>query len=872
MGRREGDLPDSTAKDMADAILRELEAGTERGELRRMLIEATGESKPGTQRPGRQDQRPPASRAESKTDLKALQKTARMTGDMIHRGMEGYPRRVADLEDTLRIPFSHEATMIAALVIMNAAARSPRSRARTRDGLLRRWEYSISRGSRERFIPVLPMAVRLLRNIRGEESERAVRIIAETAGGLANPAAVGELMQRLAPEERKKLAAYHTRDTSAALMAQLAVPAHRDWSGQQALHYRIADYSCGTGTLLCAAVRRVRELTKEAGEYPAWMHGQMMEQCITAIDILPASVAVAVTELDALEENPRNYPKSTGGITLRHGPIGGTRGKRGRISTKRGRETPPRAVGLGALDLFQSNFIKRQTLRPITKEGWEEETGPVIQARSQNLVIMNPPFTKETKSPLAPVGNEEPTTPEEREMIRQRMKDIRSITHGGGQNGLAYHFAMLAHRMVATGGTIALLLPETALTGSGNAGRGWPKFRRTLINEYQGIVVVGITAFEEEDSAFRHDTKITEVILLARKQRKGDYHRRTADFVTINRRPRNTEEAARTGDIIQDLLWSLGDAASGETRETQMDDMKIRAIKARLSPDGGPWRETRVNNQQLNEWIRELGQQRTLDPSGGIPMTTLGEIAKIGPDGATLGGHGYRRSRENPSRQTEGEEEQGQEAGALIAHECELQRSMETDPNGLVRIQPGSLLRLSRLHINNNFRYNSQSTAACMTREPTVGSKFWPTIGLENETAQKVLAIWMNTTPGLVGHWYSSIRTQHGMGYLSSRNMKDMMVLDPNALSKGQLAAIEALFQEAKDVPMLPANEAWRDGARIELDRRMMEILGMAESAARNLARMRELWCYEPTVVGRKGRVVHRQPEMERLREMVMAA
>ena len=871
-GENEGLMMNQTAKsvqecsgrDMADRILSELEAGTGREELRRMLIAAAGRA-PHPPPSGGPAEEPTAPRVKSteddSQDLKALRKAARSAGELIHGEIEKYNQRVRELEDTLRLPFSPDTAMIAALVIIHAVSRTSGGNIRTRAALIKTWEHSMSPGSRERFVPTAPMAARLLRNIRGASSEQAVRIMTETAGQLTDPASVGELMQRLIPG-RKKLAAYHTREASAILMARLAIPNPSSWPGQQAALYRMADYSCGTGTLLRAAAERVRELARNAGENPALMHRQMMEQGITAIDLLPASVAVAAAELDALEERPASHAGSTGGITLRYGPIPGTQGIRGRPPTGDG-NTKTRAVGLGAMDLFRSNFLNRQDCSPTAREG-QNSPGPVLRARSQNLVIMNPPFTKEAELPLPPVGSTPPTTGEEREILQSRMKQIRSITRGAANNGRAYDFAMLAHRMVATGGTIALLLQETALTGSGNAERGWPEFRRTLTQNYRDIRVVGITAFEEKDSTFSHDTRIPEVILIARKKRKSEKASRAASFINISRRPQDNDDAARISGIIQDILWNLQDAEPGKSREVGRHGMEITGVRADLPVDGGPWQGTRVVHQELNEDIGELWTRGNGRGSRRIPTTTLGEIARIGTDKAILDRRARRQAETLACRRAD-----CMEIPALIKHQCDLQRMIETDTNGYALIHPDSPLRLSRLHINSWFRYNSQSPAACMTRDPSAGGKLWPTIGLENEITQKVIALWMNTTPGLRAHWRSATRTQHGMGCLSSRGLREIVVLDPKQLSTRQLEDMEELFEETRVVPMLPANEAWRDEARIELDRRMMEILDVTEQALEEMTRKRNLWCHEPTVVGRKGGVRHRQPDMEQLWEMV---
>ena len=52
---------------------------------------------------------------------------------------------------------------------------------------------------------------------------------------------------------------------------------------------------------------------------------------------------------------------------------------------------------------------------------------------------------------------------------------------------------------------------------------------------------------------------------------------------------------------------------------------------------------------------------------------------------------------------------------------------------------------------------------------------------------------------------------------------------------------------------MLPANEAYHDTARQELDRRLLtEVLGLDDSAVEQLAILRHQWCREPTVTGTK--------------------
>lgn len=56
---------------------------------------------------------------------------------------------------------------------------------------------------------------------------------------------------------------------------------------------------------------------------------------------------------------------------------------------------------------------------------------------------------------------------------------------------------------------------------------------------------------------------------------------------------------------------------------------------------------------------------------------------------------------------------------------------------------------------------------------------------------------------------------------------------------------------------MLPANEAYRDKVRQELDRRILtEVLDLEDTILEQLDTLRFQWCEEPTVVGGKTQVL----------------
>ena len=234
-----------------------------------------------------------------------LMRAAQTAGNIIYTNIVGEPELTWEMEDALSMPLSPRAAATAALVLAYTLARTRSGSRKHRDAILRHWENINDPSSDLRFIPATPLALRLLHAIPGKAGEKALHILDEAIRRLENPARAADQLQKLA-EDRKQMGVYHTLPASADLMAHLAVPQDDRWADpQKAGEFRMADYACGAGELLTAAYRRVRELHKGGGGNPREIHDRMMTQGITAVDLLPASLAIAATELEMLEPIPR---------------------------------------------------------------------------------------------------------------------------------------------------------------------------------------------------------------------------------------------------------------------------------------------------------------------------------------------------------------------------------------------------------------------------------------------------------------------------------------------------------------------------------------------------------------------------------------
>ena len=813
-------------------------------------------------------------------ESRMLKQTARAVGILIHDSLAGNPELSWELEDSLKMTLSTESASIAALTLIYALSQTHREHPDHRAAILRHWEHIVMPQSQFRFVPVIPLALRLLRAVPPEKSDRMVRILTDIARRTKDPGQISDIIQGLV-EDRKQLGVYHTLPASAALMAHLAIPEDdQRWSNpQKTADFRMADYACGCGELLTAAYRRLRELHQAQGQNPSDIHHQMMTNGITAVDVLPASVAIAATELDLLEAEPQGPPSGqTRALTLQQGPITTRRKEKG-TPAEAGRKPKTRQVGLGSLDLLEPGSLQHQERRPLGRKLPQKNLKPMELAdKSQDLVIMNPPYTKPTSGAgmdrNIPGGKPgiPPTSPEELRKMDARMRRIRKTAHAGNGNGIALHFSHIADLMVKPGGTIALLLPMSAVTTYNekiNSKEGWSSFRQKLVEGYRNIRIISVAAFEECESNFSHDTGIAEVMLIAQRTHPGEHPDGAGYFINLARRPGSSEEAAQLAIVINQATTELEQETTGNTREITLNGKKEGiVIRAEIS-EKEIWPMVRVLDPGLIQADGELsqGMLRTAPgkPPAIIPITLLEQVAVHGTPTPSIDTYLGPETPGNPVY------------GVLREHNCTTQRAMEvqTDEKMSPKREREPMVRklehlMSQLHLNNNLRYNSQPLAACMTPEPSIGGRGWPNIVLRENRQEKALAVWLNTSLGLITHWSRSNRTQNGLGYLSRRQTAKMPVLDVTQLTNSQLDRMEEIFEQVKKLPMLPANENWRDPIRAELDRRVLvEVLELEVEAVDRVRNLSNRWCLEPTVQARKGGSACQQQNMNKLRELV---
>ena len=174
--------------------------------------------------------------------------------------------------------------------------------------------------------PIFRIASDILRPIPNGVARDAISILARVSEELAVIGMTsqhdlgGRMFQRLIAD-RKFLATFYTLPSSAALLAELAVGRiGANWADAEALAtFRVADFACGTGTLLSAAYTALRARHRRRGGDDALLHARMMESALVGADIMPAATHLTASMLSSA--HPGRPFLNTSVFTLPYGEL-----------------------------------------------------------------------------------------------------------------------------------------------------------------------------------------------------------------------------------------------------------------------------------------------------------------------------------------------------------------------------------------------------------------------------------------------------------------------------------------------------------------------------------------------------------------------
>ena len=671
----------------------------------------------------------------------------------------------------------------------------------------------------------------------------------------------GRIFQRLIAD-RKYLATFYTLPASAALLARLAVaklcpePAEGmdgvDWSSAEAIgKLRVGDFACGTGALLSAVYDQIAARHERAGGDATVLHPTMMEDVLYGCDVMPSAVHITGSTLSGAQ------PQIGFGKSRIYGlPYGRLRDG---------------SVAIGSLELLRSDLQLTQGnyTDPALRTGSAgAETAAHIRVEIPDggfdLVIMNPPFTRNTGQEGEYIGTADrafaafnASENDQRDMGK-RLTKLKKGTCYHGNAGIASAFAALADKKLKPGGVLALVLPLSAA-----AGLSWQGFRKMLATDYEDLTVLSIAA-NDKDMSFSSDTGMAECLVIARKAEaigRLPLPQRL-HFTSLIHRPRGFANASSIAAKVigPHSVRQVEDGPYGGTPLTVGDELSGQLLTAPADADGDGWGSVRLLDYSLAQTAYALSDSKLWLPGMFVPtqlsVAVLGVAGRLGMYHIDITGPRPRgpfdKVASNPTATHP----------CLWNHDAHNETRIVCAPDSQLLVRQGMESKAktvwataSRTHLNRDFTFGSQALAVAFTEVASVGGRVWPNVNFGDKRFDYAFSVWGNSTLGLLCYWWHSSRQQSSKADMSIRSAETLPTLDFRALSDAQLATAQTIFNEFRDKELKPAYLADADPNRALLDRRVVcDLLGFDEDVYLAVRRLAAKWCAEPSVHGGKQR------------------
>ena len=714
--------------------------------------------------------------------------------------------------------------------------------------------------------PVFHSARESLRVARPPHSANAIRVLADAALEIAETGAVrhhdvaGRVFHRLL-DTRKFLATNYTTIPAAILLAGLAfddrIPKWRDfpWDRPGELPLRIVDPACGSGTLLMAAVQEVRKRFRRAEVADiSEATRALLEDAVHGFDVVPAAVHLTAATLSMAETRQVIHDMPI--CLMPHGVVEGIP----RLGTL---DFLPRAPGHKGV---QQAYMFQELLPPPERTDGSGGRHAEAQFPSADLFLSNPPYTRAGGPGDAANTDWNPLfgsllSKADTEEMKRALKPTLEGTPASTYAGLGSAFVLLAADRLAAGGRFAFVLPATLLTGS-----RWEPIRKLLLERFRIDWVV--VSHDERHRAhramlpgrrwvsFSESTRIAEALVVGTRiadSKSGDGWTR---FVNLRRNPDQPTEAPA---LVRAMLSAV-DPEDPSNEEIRIGDTAWGEIEfvrqAALTP--ARWIHGTFVQGRLTRATVDYIRMRRVGSRGvdsRVALRELGEICEFGP---------YEMQIKNPAQglfeivETDDATRTGYPA--LWHHKAVDMRSLEQSANARLiprrdqdsAAQKAMLGKAGRLHLARELGHAPQRLAAVVTEERMLGVRSWTTLLPKNPRpgVEETLCLWLNGTVGMLLRVASANRPYLGRSALPSEVARQLLVLDVDLLTDGQLATAREVHREFRSVELQGFAHVWDDPQRRRLDGKLWEDVlgtGMA-SEVDQLAKSLQL---EPTMTAR---------------------
>ena len=627
------------------------------------------------------------------------------------------------------------------------------------------------------------------------DSARAALAVVRTIAGLRHDL-LGRIFHTVLGSARYD-GSFYTTTAAATLLATLAIGETMcDWNDPAAIaRLRIVDPACGTGTLLMAAAERIRDLSPQTKDDEN-VAAALIEQVLNGYDVNLTATHMAATTLGLLSPTTQFRNMKIGRAFLGVDAMG--------------------EAYLGSLE-----FLERQPwLIPwpqSVKAIAQIETGEEIpQAEPADLVIMNPPFTRDSL-------RHDQFSREDEIKIKAREKALfaNKPVHLSGNSG---PFMILADYIgKADRGAIAAILPLVAATNA-----SWLETRKYLASRYHIETIV--TSHDPQRIYFSENTNIGEMLLICRRWPESKGPKPPTRVVNLAVNPASPSAALSAAYAIRDGTL----AAQGMGTLQAWPESRVAA---------GDWGAV----QFLSPY---LCQQFAAIKNGELfPSIQLGRVAEIGPAGQRI---------RDAFTKSELPDEQGRIA--LWQHDTERTRSMSATWDTHISAKP-ALAHLaakywqqrSTLLLPQRVRLNTVRIVSVRLGNPALGSAWMPcrhvARGLDVELWEKAICVYLNSSPGILALLGDRTNKIPSYPQFSLDDLRKLRVPNFAAIGSDSAATLAKAYDAHAADELLPLPQMENCPVRAALDTAVIDALDLD---GETVAAIRRSLAAEPSVTGKR--------------------
>ena len=431
------------------------------------------------------------------------------------------------------------------------------------------------------------------------DTGQAIRALAQAVGRISERVSglrqdlLGRIFHRVLDTARYD-GSYYTSTAAAVLLATLAIRDHdADWKDPNATaNLRICDPACGTGTLLMAAAERIRDLRVAAAgqldqEDEELLGLHLVEDVLWGYDVNLTATHMAASTLGMLSPATRFQRMNVHRTLL--GIFAGV-------------------PYLGSID-FLDGQARLAAWPTITQQVESKEETPLPSA--MNLVIMNPPFTRDSL-------RHDQFSRKDELAIKQREKEVlagQPHRAAARLSGSANAFMVLGDKILKQDtGTLAMILPTVIATNPAAF-----HTRRYLANRFHIDTIV--SSHDPDRIFFSENTSIGEMLLICRRQHRGKPKPPTR-VINLARNPATPLDALDTAARIEQ---------ASEEEVNLPRDFTVQLVDAERI-ERGDWSAVNFLSPFLVEACRELVEGGL----GAAPTVPMNQLADVGPAGQRI--------------------------------------------------------------------------------------------------------------------------------------------------------------------------------------------------------------------------------------------